>query len=481
MAQFLMFMGISQVLALMFIIGNTFTNTDGGGHLIWYTASYALTAGVFVLPAGRVGDLFGHKIIFIIGFLWFAIWSLLAGFALLVQDAGGNGSAHFIACRSMQGVGPAMLIANAHALLNRAYPSGPRKNIIICVFSAAAPLGFVLGAVMASLFAINNSWPWAFWVTAAVCLGSGGLSLLVLPADDFVRRDDIAGKELLKLLDVPGIVLIVSGLVLLSFGINQAPVVGWGTPYTYFLVIIGSLLFGTFLYVEKHVEYPLFILSSIKSTAAFVLACTAAGWAAFAIWCFYTFTFLEHFRGLSPLLASAQHAHVPILGFAACLLVVVLLKHQVKPTLIMVTSMVAFLIGSVLLLTAPVEQTYWASVFVALIFMPFGMVMSIPSATSILDNAIAREQQGIAAGLVSMTVSYTISLSLGLAGMIEAQVGHHSEKALDGLRGAQYLGTGFAGVAVCLGFGFLLADCIIAQGNKYKGPPEPTVMKASDP
>jgi MFS family permease len=452
LAQALMLAGIAQALVPAFIIGASFPGTTPG-DLAWYSAAYGLTAGTFVLPAGRLGDLYGHKKIFTVGFLWFALWSLLAGFSIFVQTGGGNGTIYFCFCRAMQGIGPALQVPNGQAMLGRIYPPGPRRALVMSLLGASAPLGFVAGAVMSSLFAIKASWEWAFFVLAAVNLALAGLGILILPTAELKRK--VSDDSLWQRLDGPGILLGVSGLVLFNFAFNQAPIVGWNTPYTYFILVIGVMLCAAFVYVERHALHPLVPVSAMTAKTNFVLACTGCGWGCFSVWVFYAFQIIEVLRGWNPLLASAGFAHAPISGLAASLLVAVLLgKIHMKPTWVMLISMCAFFVGSLLMATAPVEQNYWFNTFFSILIMPFGMDMSNPAATILLSNSVSKEHQGIAASLVLTVVNYSISLALGIAGSIEVGVNDHGRDLLKGYRGAQYfsLGLGVLGIVLALAF-----------------------------
>lgn len=155
-AQLLMLAGMAQALVPQYLIGKSFPGTTPG-DLAWYSAAYGLTAGAFVLPSGRLGDVFGHKKVFILGWVWFGVWELVGGFSRYVSSTtrgGSVGTVFLIVCRAVQGLGPALLVPNGQAMLGMAYHEpGPRKNLVMCRFGAAAPLGFVTGAVMSSLFA----------------------------------------------------------------------------------------------------------------------------------------------------------------------------------------------------------------------------------------------------------------------------------------------------------------------------------------
>ncbi|KAK4179733.1 major facilitator superfamily-domain-containing protein [Triangularia setosa] len=388
LAQILMLAGLAQAMVPASIISQSFGDSTPG-TMAWYSAAYGLTSATFVLPSGRVSDLFGHKKVFVTGWLWFGLWSLVIGFSGHVERNAGRGTVFFCVARGLQGIGPALLVPSGQALLGRTYNPGMRKNMVLCLFGASAPLGFVMGAIFSSLFAVKGNWPWAFWLLAIMCFGLAVVSLFILPTS----RGQSCLKEGVSLwvqFDAWGMILGVSGLVLLNFAFNQAPIVSWKTPYTYFLLIIGLILIAAFVSQEWKASYPLIPISAMKPATNFVLGCTGAGWGCFSIWIYYTFNIVEYLRGWSPLLASVSFIPAILVGF---------LMSGVKPHWIMLISMCAFFIGSLLLATAPVHQSYWFNTFFGILIMPF--------ATILLSNRVSKEHQGIAASLVVTTVNYS--------------------------------------------------------------------------
>lgn len=124
----------------------------------------------------------------------------------------------------------------------------------------------------------------------------------------------------------------------------------------------------------------------------------------------------------------------------------------------MVISMCCFLIGNILIGTAPAGQTYWAQTFVCTLIIPFGMDMSFPAATIVLSNAVEKKHQGVAASLVNTIVNYSISLGLGFAGTVELytkQGETAGEIELNGIRHAFFVAYGLAGAGLALSLVFL--------------------------
>lgn len=146
LAQFLSLAALAQTVAPLLIIGNDL-NVNDPGTLSWFTAAFSLTLGTLILPSGRLGDMYGHKKIFMIGWAWLCVWSIICGFSYA------SGHTMLSICRAFQGIGPALTVPNAMALIARTYPVGMKRSIILSCFGASGPTGFVFGALLSSLFA----------------------------------------------------------------------------------------------------------------------------------------------------------------------------------------------------------------------------------------------------------------------------------------------------------------------------------------
>jgi len=386
--------------------------------------------------------MYGHRNLYIVGFAWYAVWSVVAGVAVY------SGDTLFSIARAFQGIGCALLVPNALALVGRTYGASPKKNMIFALFGAAAPTGWVVGAVFSSILAQLAWWPWAFFALAITCLVMIFAAFAIIPADELQPTS-------LREFDFLGCTTGVGGLVLFNFAWNQAAVVGWATVYTYVLLIVGILLLIAFAFVEIRIaKNPLIPLRGFKGEAALALGVIAAGWGSFGIWVFYLWRLIENLRGYSALAACAQNSPVAISGLLAAVATGFLLSHIKVPYVLLIATLF-FLTGQILIATVPVEQTYWAQTFVSIIVMPWGMDMSFPSGTIILSNNTPKHDQGIAASLINTTVNYSISLGLGFAGTIVRYVDASGKSTLQGYRGAWYFGIGLDGVAVVIALYFV--------------------------
>lgn len=448
-AQLLTQAGLAMTIVPSHIIGRSFGVNDQPAVLSWFSAGYSLTVGTLILIAGRLGDVFGHKPLFVSGYVWFGLWSLIAGVAVY------SSSSFFIFCRTMQGIGPAFLLPNGIAMIGRSYEPGLRQNLIFCLFGAMAPIGFVLGAVFSSLLGQLAWWPWSYWILCIVCLLLAVLAMVAVPVTPAPSSSEPGNPSIWQRVDIFGCITGVAALVLFNFGWNQGPAADWA-PYTYSIIIVGIVVFALFVFVEKRVTRPLIPFGVLHVDSFFTLACISAGWGSFGIYVLYALQLLEVLRQQSALVTAAQFTPIVVSGLLAAGTTGLILR-AFRPSTVILISMTFFLTGGIIFATVPVGQTYWAQTFVAIVILPWGMDMSFPAATIILSRAMPRQHQGLAASLVTTFVNYSISLGLGMAGTVEGQVNNSGRDILQGYRGAFYLGVSLSalGVALALLFGLL--------------------------
>ena len=356
---------LAQSITPLYIIGPSL-GVFNPAYLSWMPAAYSLTVGTFILPSGRIGDVFGHRRVFIIGYVWLALSSLLTGFSIY------SGSILFDILRGLQGIGPALLLPNGIAILGRTYPPGRRKDMVFSIFASTAPSGFLVGALFSALFAQLAWWPWAYFATAVAAMLLAGASIFAIPVAPSAQLASET-PSLFQRLDGLGTITGVAGLILVNFAWNQGPIVGWSTVYIYVLLILGLGIMAVFFAIENRVPCPLLPLHSLSRDTGFVLGCVAAGWSAFGIWLYYLWQFMEVLRHETPLQATAYFVPVALSGLCAALAAGKLLS-KFRPGFVMLISMSAFTAGSIVMATCPVGRVYWAGIFISCLIMPWGMV-----------------------------------------------------------------------------------------------------------
>ncbi|KAJ9165496.1 Major facilitator superfamily transporter [Coniochaeta hoffmannii] len=454
MAQFATQFAMGGTINILHVIGDAYDISEPG-KLSWLIAGYSLTVGTFILFSGRLGDAFGYKKMLLVGYAWFSLWSMVTGVSVY-----SNYVLHVFA-RVLQGIGPAICLPNALAIFGAAYPPGHRKAMVFSAFGATAPGGSVAGMLFSAGWS-RVWWPWTFWGMSIGLAATAVAAFFVIPAPPQKMRLKARNwREVVVELDLPGAVTGILALVLINFAWNQAPITSWANPAVITTLVLGFVCVAAFFYIEVRVaKRPLLPMEAFSGEVGFVLAVVSCGWATFGIWFFYVYQIVQEIKGIPPLLSVAWFSPVAVSGAIAAVATGFLLgPAKFSPAVVMTMALAAFTIGIVLIATLPMDQTYWAQLFVCLIVMPFGMDMSFPAATIILSDAVKKEHQGIAASLVNTVVNYSISLGLGFAGTVEVHVnngGKTPEDVLKGFRGALYLGVGLSGLGLVFCAGFLL-------------------------
>src|SRR4051794_24329624 len=246
-------------------------------QLVWVILAYMIASTVLVLTAGRLSDLFGRKRAYLGGFLVFSIASLGAGFA-----ASGT---ELILWRILQGVGGAFLFANSAALVTDAFPR-EQLGLALGTNTMVAAVGLVIGPILGGAL-VAISWHWVFWFNVPLgLLGTvwGGLILREL-----AKRDEVRG------LDIPGTLVFVVGLTGLVLGISRGGISGWHDPIVIGGLLAGAVLLPAFIAIERRGRAPMLDLSIFKNRmfAAATGAAFINGLSRFAL----LFVFVFYFQG----------------------------------------------------------------------------------------------------------------------------------------------------------------------------------------
>ncbi len=443
-AIFILLMGMSQLFSVGGLGNTAFSvqqigralNATSNGQISWFLAAYALCGGAFVVVTGRLGDHFGHKYVFIFGWIWMAIWSLISGFA--------HNNALFDFARAMTGVGNGALVPNSFALLARAFPPfSVKKNIAFAFLGFCAPSGYIFGGLIGAAFAEKVTWRWGFWFWALGSFLLGVATLVVVPHS---VGSPLPGLSL-RQFDFIGTFLGVAGLILFAFAWNQASVVGWQEPYTYALLIVGIVLIVAFVFSQSHVSAPV-LPNSLWTRKGFspVVTAMSFGWMSFGIFLYYTTVLILTVHKKLPLSAVAEMVPLVIGGFFATASVGIFIP-KVPAQYIFGVSMFSFFIGNLLMSFAIYSKVYWAFIFPACLLVVGGPDLSFASSSIIISNAVLPEEQGVAGSFIATVVQYSIAIGLGIAATVESHVNKGGSDIVLGYRGAYWLGIGFAAVA----------------------------------
>ncbi|KAK3708873.1 hypothetical protein LTR37_011203 [Vermiconidia calcicola] len=212
----------------------------------WPASAFSLVISSFLLPFGRLADIYGGFPVYIAGSVWYCAWAVIVGFSQneIMLDV----------CRAMQGLGPAAYLPAGLMLLGSVYRPGPRKNLVFCIYGAMAVLGFFIGIFFAGVAGEYAGWRWYFWIGGILAAFTAVVAWFTIPNDHADLKHNGVKMDWL------GSITIVSGLILLVYAItdsSHAPQ-GWATPYIYATFIASILFLSAAFYIEGWVaEQPL--------------------------------------------------------------------------------------------------------------------------------------------------------------------------------------------------------------------------------
>lgn len=214
--------------------------------LQWILNAYTLAITVFVMAAGRMGDRFGHRKIFCWGLLGFSIGSALCGFSYSEW--------WFIAARTIQGIGGALLIPTSSAIMFSTFPPHQRGKAI-GLYVSIGSVFLSLGPVIGGLFTEYLSWRYVFWINIPIAIIGFWMTLMVVPK----------GKGIHRHFDILGFVTSTLGISSIVIAIMEVKKWGWISPLTLGLIGFGILLLWLLLIIDRKIEDPYIDLTLFKS------------------------------------------------------------------------------------------------------------------------------------------------------------------------------------------------------------------------
>jgi len=394
--------------------------------LAWVVNAYLLTSGGFLLLGGRLGDLYGHRRLFLLGIVLFTLASLACGLA--------SSQFTLIAARAVQGLGGAIVDAVALSLIVDLFTqTGDRAKamgVYGFVCSGGGSIGALLGGFLTNMF----DWHWIFLVNIPIGIAVVALSLPLLPAS--------RGAEGKRNLDVGGAVTVTSALMLAIYAIVNGNQAGWSSVQTLGLLAGGAALFAGFLLIEAKVRVPLMPLGLFRSRNLAVANVVGVLWAAamFA-WFFLSALYLQIVLGYSPL--EVGLAFVPTnLIMAACSLGLsarLVMRFGVKPPL--AAGLLCAVAGLLLFARAPVDGSFAVDVLPPMLLLGFGAGIAFNPLLMAAMNDVAPSESGLASGIVN--TSFMMGGALGLAVLASVAGARTTHLALFGADHAAALTGGY--------------------------------------
>jgi len=419
-------------------------------NLQWVVSAYALFFGGFLLLGGRVADLVGRRRMFMIGLVVFAAASLFSGLAW--------SEASLIVARSAQGLGAAIITPAALSILMTTFAEGKERNQALGAWGGVGAFGAVAGVLLGGVLTDALNWSWIFFVNVPVAIGAIALAPLLLNESRDAR---------VKSFDLPGAVLVTSGLVTLVYGITQANNYGWGSLTTWAIFTAAALLIGGFLFWETRVSEPLVPFSIFKLRTLVGANATGLilGTASFSVFLMLTL-YMQQVLGYSAMKTGVAYlaiAATAILwsGIAAQLVT----RVGVKP--VMVAGMVFLTAGLLWFTQVSVGGTYVGDLLPGFLLMSVGLGFSFVPISIAALAGVKNDEAGLASGLFNTSQQIGGALGIAVLSAVATSVtSNHvadgatvSAAAVDGFQAA------FIGAAALAAVGILITLFVLRRSD----------------
>jgi EmrB/QacA subfamily drug resistance transporter len=398
--------------------------------LAWVVNAYLLTFGGFLLLGGRLGDLFGHKRLFLIGISIFTAASLFCGIA--------TSQTFLVAARAVQGIGGAIVSAVALSLLMTLFTETADRAKAMGVFGFVLSGGGVIGVLLGGFLTDLLSWHWIFFINLPVGVAVYLLSLRLIPGHE-------PGKAGRGKLDVAGAISITAALILAVYAVVNGNEAGWTSVQTLGLLAGAVLLLGGFLAIESRISAPLVPLDLFKNrtvTTANVIGVLMAG-GMFAYF-FFSALYMQLVLEYSPLEVGFAYLPSTVIWGASSLLLSdrLVMRFGIKPPLIAGVSLMLFAL--LLLARAPVDANYFVDILPATIFLGIGAGVAFNPILLAAMSGVSQAQAGLASGVVNtafmMGGALALAIVASLADWRTTALTASGEATIPALNGGYHLG-----------------------------------------
>jgi EmrB/QacA subfamily drug resistance transporter len=418
-------------------------------NLQWVISAYALVFGGFLLLGGRLADILGRRGVFMSGLVIFSVGSLLCGFAWSEES--------LIVARALQGLGAATITPSALSILTTTFTEGRERNIALGAWGAVGGFGAAAGVLMGGILTDLLSWEWIFFVNVPV-----GVAALILSPILLSESKDAHGQSH----DIPGAVLVTSGLLLLVLGITQGYGWGWGSARTIGVFAASAVLLAAFAIWEQRERDPLvpFSIFRLQTLAAANVAGFIMGTALFSMFLMLTL-YMQQVLGFSAMKTGI--GYLAVAGTAviwANVSAVVVNRVGVKPALIL--GMGLLTVGLLYFTQVSVDGSYWADLFPGFLILGIAIPFAFVPITIAALAGTKPQEAGLASGLIN--TSQQIGGAVGIAILSTIAVSTTDDAVAQGTAVPTALTDGFvnafwAGAAIA--FAGLLVSIFMVRGR----------------
>jgi EmrB/QacA subfamily drug resistance transporter len=375
--------------------------------LEWTINAYTLTFAVLLVTGGRLGDIFGRRLLFLIGVTLFALASATIGFA--------PGDEWLVASRAVQGIGAALMMPATLSIITNAFPPAERGQAI-GIWAGVSAIALAIGPLVGGWLTEDVSWRAIFFLNLPVA--AGAIAITLFAAEE--SRDDTVDRRI----DYPGIAALTVGLSALVLGLVEANSWGWGSPQILGLFALSIVSLAAFAWIETRSPAPVVDFAFFRSRQFFGANAVAfmVTFAMFAMF-FFLALYMQNILGYSPLQTGVRFLPSTLLVMVAGP-VSGRLSDRIGPRWLITIGLL--LIAASMAWQSRVDtDTSYGYLLPAFMVMGvgIGLVMSPMSAAAM--NAVDRTKAGVASGTLSMSRMVGGTFGVAALGALVATIGRN--------------------------------------------------------
>ncbi len=385
--------------------------------LAWVVNAYLLTFGGFLLLGGRLGDLYGHRRLFLFGISLFTLASVACGLATT--------QGLLVGARTVQGLGGAVVSAVSLSLMMSLFTVPAERAKAMGFFGFVAAGGGSIGVLLGGILTDELNWHWIFLVNAPI-----GVLVFMFGRKLLPPAGGSAGEGRL---DVGGAVTVTASLMLAVYAIVNGNQKGWTSGQTLGLLAVAVVLLAVFLAIEARVRAPLMPLGVFRLRNVATANVVGVLWAAamFA-WFFLSALYLQLVLGYSPLQVGLAFlpANLIMGAFSLGLSAKLVMRFGIRPPLAVGLLLAAA--GLALFVRAPVGGSFVVDVLPSMMLLGFGAGMALNPALLAAMSDVDPSESGLASGIVNTSFMMGGALGLAVLASLASSRTHHLLASGDG-------------------------------------------------